>query len=118
MDRREELKRQAKEIKTEAGIYQIGNLPNGKVLIVSTRDFKTMNGKQFTLQMGSHDNKVLQQEWKEFGEDAFAFDVLEVLEQPESGYFDEKGALKKLEEKWLERLQPFGDRGYHKTPSV
>ena len=32
----------------------------------------------------------------------------------EEGYFDMKDALKKLEEKGLNQLQPFGERGYHK----
>lgn len=112
MDRRKELKQEAREAKTDAGVYQIKNNRNGKVLIVSTRNFKTMNGQRFTLEMGSHTNKALQQEWREFGGEAFTFEVLEVLKKEDSPYFDERGALKKLEEAWLERLQPFGERGY------
>lgn len=114
VDRKKELKEQAKDVKIVAGIYQIRNTSNQKVFIESTRNFKTMNGKQFQLEMGSHPNKNLQQEWKEFGKEAFQFEVLETLEKKEGVYFDEKDALKKLEEKWLDKLQPFGERGYHK----
>ena len=32
----------------------------------------------------------------------------------EEGFFDKKDELKKLEKKWLEKLQPYGERGYHK----
>jgi len=76
-------------------------------------NLKTMNGKRFELTMGSHRNKSLQSDWNEFGENAFVFEVLEVLEIKEDEYFDAKDALEKLEEKWLNALQPFGERGYN-----
>ncbi|MEJ8548806.1 GIY-YIG nuclease family protein [Brevibacillus borstelensis] len=113
MNRKEELKQQYKEMKTEAGVYQIKNIKNNKILIESTRNLKTINGKKFQLKAGSHFNKQLQQDWNEYGEDAFVFEVLEVLKKKETGYFDEADALKKLEQKWLDELQPYGDRGYN-----
>lgn len=115
MTRKDELKRLAKETKTDAGVYQIRNTRNGKVLVESTRNLRTINGKQFQLEMGGHMNRGLQQEWNEFGKEAFAFEALEVLEKPETGYFDEADALKKLRAKWVQQLQPFGERGYHKS---
>jgi len=113
MDRRKELKQLAREVKTEAGIYQIRNLKNGKVLIESTPNLKTMGGRRVQLEMGSHMNRRLQAEWDQFGGEAFAFEVLEVLKEPEEGWFDRDGALKKLKQKWLEKLRPFGEQGYH-----
>lgn len=113
MSRREELKQLAKEIKTVAGVFQVKNTRNGKVWIDSSRNFKNMNGIKFQLEMGGHRNKALQQEWNEFGGDAFSFDVLEVLEKKETGYFDEKDELKKLKDKWLKELEPYGERGYN-----
>lgn len=113
MDRKQELKRLAKETKTDAGVFQVRNTQNGKVWVKSTRDLKTINGQRFGLELGSHINKELQKEWSQYGKDAFTFEVLEVLEKKETGYFDLKDELKKLEEKWLERLQPYGDRGYN-----
>lgn len=113
MDRKEELKRQYKETKSEAGVYQIRNTKNEKVFIESTMNFKTINGKRFTLETGTYQNRLLQNEWNEFGEEVFVFEVLEILEIPETGYFDAKDALKKLKEKWLEKLQPYGERGYN-----
>lgn len=116
MDRRAELKQLAKETKTEAGVYQIRNNRSGKVWIHSSRNVKTINGQRFMLDMGSHHNKQLQKEWSESGGDAFTIDVLEVLKKEEAPYFDEQDALKKLEAKWLDRLQPFGERGYNTAP--
>jgi len=114
MDRKEELKQQYKEIKTQAGIYRIKNTKNEKIFIASTMNLKTMNGRRFELAMGSHKNKLLQSDWNEFGENAFVFEVLEVLEIKEDEYFDAKDALEKLEGKWLDALQPFGERGYNR----
>lgn len=115
LDRKKELKNQYKEIKTEAGIYQVRNTVNGKVLLVATPNLKTINGRQIELSTGVYKNKLLQEDWNKYGKDAFVFEVLEVLEQPEEGYFDMKDELKKLENKWLEKIQPYGDKGYHKN---
>lgn len=113
MNRKQELKQLYKEVKTEAGVYQIRNKQNGKVWIEATRNLKTMNGKQFMLKHGSHTSKALQEDWNRYGEDAFAFEVLEVLEKKNDPYFDETDALEKLENKWLDKLQPYGEKGYN-----
>ncbi|MDF2680195.1 MAG: transcriptional regulator [Brevibacillus sp.] len=113
MNRKQELKQMYKEAKTEAGVYQIRNTQNGKVWIDGTMNLKTMNGKQFMLKHGSHTSKDLQSEWDQYGEDAFVFEVLEVLEKKNEPYFDAADALEKLENKWLDKLQPYGDKGYN-----
>jgi len=114
MDRRE-MKRLAKETPVEAGVFQIKNLRNGKIFVEATRNLKTINGQRFQLEMGSHRNRALQRDWQEYGPDAFAFEVLEVLKpkEEEGPAFDVADALEKLKEKWLEKLQPYGDRGYN-----
>ena len=118
MDRKEELKRQYKETKIQAGVYQVRNTKNLKILIESTSNLKTINGKRFSLDMGSYQNKGLLDELKEFGAEAFVFEVLEILEAPQEGYFDAKDALKKLKEKWLDKLQPYEERGYNKIKPI
>ncbi|MNP33286.1 hypothetical protein D3C76_1265170 [compost metagenome] len=113
VDRRKELQEQAKEIKIEAGIYCIRNLKNNKRLVESTPNLKKLNGLKLSLDMGSHLNRQLQKDWTALGEDSFAFEVLEKLKRPETGLFDEKRELKKLKEKWLRELMPFGELGYN-----
>ncbi|GAB6931319.1 GIY-YIG nuclease family protein [Paenibacillus sp. JCM 10914] len=115
MNRRSELNQQYKEIKIESGVYQIRNTVNGKVWVAGTNNFKTMNGKRFELQMNTSYNKELQQDWNEYGEDAFVFEILETIEVKPDPYFDLKDAVRKREAHWLETLNPFGDRGYN-TP--
>lgn len=113
VDRRKELQEQAKEIKIEAGVYGIRNLQNGKILVESTPNLKKLNGLKLSLDLGSHMNRQLQTDWTALGENSFAFEVLEKLKRPETGPFDEKRALKKLKEKWLRELMPFGEQGYN-----
>lgn len=113
MNRRKELQEQAKEVKIEAGIYCIRNERNGKVFVDSTPNLKTINGQKFMLQMGTHLNRQLQAEWKEYGEQAFTIEVLEVLKKEDNPYFDTKDALAKLLKRWMEQLEPYGDKGYH-----
>ena len=114
MERKKELKQLYKEMKSEGGVYQIRNTINQKVLVVSTPNLKTINGRRLQLADGSHQNKQLQEEVKQYGAEAFVFEVLEVLEEKEEGSFDKAEELKKLEKKWLEKLQPYEERGYNK----
>jgi hypothetical protein len=114
MERKKELKQQFKETTVEAGVYQIMNTINQKRLIGSTKNFKTLNGIKFMLATNSYTtNKELQKEWNQYGKDAFAIEILEKLKKKDDPYFNEKEALLDLEEKWLETLHPYGERGYH-----
>ncbi len=115
MNRKKELKQLYKETPIEAGIFQIKNNKNEKTFIGSTRNFKTLNGLKFSLENGVYINKELQKEWSQFGKDAFSIEILETLKKKNDPYFNEKEALAELEEKWLEQLQPYGERGYN-TP--
>ncbi|MFE8698336.1 DUF2087 domain-containing protein [Cytobacillus sp. FJAT-53684] len=113
MDRKKELKQQYKEITIEAGVFQIKNTKNDKIFIGSTRNLKTLNGTKFSLENDSFSNKMLQAEWSQFGKEAFDIEVLEILKKQDNPYYNEKEELEKLEEKWLNQLQPYGERGYH-----
>nr|WP_295969815.1 GIY-YIG nuclease family protein [uncultured Bacillus sp.] len=113
MDRKKELKQLYKEIPVEAGVFQIKNHQNGKCFIGSTRNLKTLNGLQFMLEMNTHRNKELQNDWNLFGKEVFTIEVLEKLKKTEDPYYNEKEALSELEAKWLVQVQPYGERGYN-----
>lgn len=116
MDRKKELKQQFKETSVEAGIYQIKNTINNKILVGSTKNLKTINGIKFMLETNVYTtNKELQKEWNQYGKEAFMIDILEKVKKKDEPYFNEKEALLALEEKWLEKLQPYGERGYNQT---
>ncbi|HEU0184110.1 MAG TPA: GIY-YIG nuclease family protein, partial [Blastocatellia bacterium] len=69
------------------------------------------NRHKFQLKMGNHPNRALQADWNEFGAEGFAFEILDEL-TPKDGR-DYREELAFLEELWLEKSLPYGDRGYN-----
>ncbi|WP_432353729.1 GIY-YIG nuclease family protein [Sporosarcina sp. A2] len=118
MDRKKELKQQYKETAIEAGVYQIKNTENDKIFVGSTKNLKTLNGVKFQLETNTHTNQQLQREWDRFGKEVFTFEVLEKLKKKEDPYFNEKEALSELQVKWIDQVQPYGERGYNKQSSL
>lgn len=115
MDKKD-LKREYKQTTRPMGVYQIRNLTNGKVLVGSSLNLSGIfNRHEFQLKMNGHPNKLLQAEWNESGSEDFAFEILEELLSRESSDYDYKADLTCLEGLWLEKLEPFGDRGYNEV---
>ncbi len=111
---REDLKREYKERRKPAGVFQIKNTVNGKVLLGSSLNLEgPSNAAKFMLSSGHHENKALQQDWNEYGADKFVFEILQVVEVKDDPNFDLDDELTLLEMIWLEKLQPFGERGYN-----
>ena len=114
-NKKKELKLAYKELVKPMGVYQIKNMLNGKLFVESTDDLNArFNRFKFQLQMGVHGNKDLQNDWNKGGENNFAFEILETLEPADDKPQNYKGELEILEELWLERLQPYGEKGYNK----
>ena len=96
------------------GIFQIRNSRNGKVFIGKTRDIQaSLNRSRFELTAGLHKNPDLQQDWKDSEPENFEFSTLDTLPQKEGVSRDVEAELAALEKQWLEKLQPFGHKGYH-----
>lgn len=112
--KRAEIKRSYKQNSPDMGIYQIKNRVNGKIYIDSSKNLEgTRNSRLFQLKMGKIVfSRELQKDLNEFGADSFEFSVLDVLGKPEPGDNVER-LLAALELHWLEKLQPFGERGYN-----
>jgi hypothetical protein len=112
--RKKELKKEYQQSHQPMGVYQIRNLINDKVLVGATLNLPgILNRHKFQLKMGNHQNKTLQADWREFGEENFAFEILDELTPREDPAHDYKADLAFLEELWLEQLQPFDERGYN-----
>ena len=113
--RQTELKNEYKQTKRPMGVYQIRNQVNGKVFIGRSLDLPgILNRHKFELTMGSHRNKALQGEWREFGAEKFLFEILDELKPAREGpHHDDQEDLAALEALWLDKLLPYGDRGYN-----
>jgi len=119
MKTRKELKREFKEKKRTAGVFQIRNTVNGKILLGSSLNLDgPLNSHRFMLTIGSHRNAALQKEWNEYGPDKFVFEILETVKIKDEPGFSIKDELILLEQIWIEELRPFGDKGYNTSDRI
>ena len=88
-----------------SGIYMITCTANGRIYIGSTFDIRARWLKhRRQLRAGTHHNLHLQRAWDKYGEQGFSFEVLE---------FVMSFALLEKEQGWLDKLKPFGNRGFN-----
>ena len=119
MKSKQDIKREYKERRKPAGVFQVKNIANGKVLLGSSLNLEgPFNSHKFMLTIGKHRNEALQKEWNEYGPDKFAFEILEVVEFKDDPNFDVNVELTLLEQIWTEKLRPFGERGYNTEPRI
>jgi len=110
---RKELNRAYMERVKPAGIYQVKNMVNGKMLLGSSLNLEgPLNRHKFMLKIGSHTHKTLQRDWDELGADNFVFEILEEVKLVDSPKFNLSDELTLLEMIWLEKLQPV-ENGYN-----
>ena len=96
------------------GIFQIRNEVSGRIFVGSSMDLAAMfNRIRFQLFAGAHPNKELEADWKRLGADKFTFEVLEELVPRVDVNYDYRADVETLEDLWLEKLQPYGERGYN-----
>lgn len=119
IQRRKELNRAYQERVKPSGVFQVKNLVNGKILLGSSLNLEgPLNKHRFMLRVNSHPNKELQKDWNELVADQFVFEILETVEIQAHPNFNLKDELTLLEEIWLEKLQPFGERGYNTDAKI
>ena len=118
-DRKKELKRAYKERPKSAGVFQIKNTINGRLLLCSSLNLDTaFNKHRFALKLGSHRNKGLQKDWNEYGALAFAFEILETVTMSDDAGFNLLDELTLLEQIWFEQVRADFERGYNETEHI
>ncbi len=96
------------------GVFQIVDTVNGKIFVGSSLDLNAMfNRIRFQLFAGAHTNKALEADWRQHGAAKFRFEVLEELFPREDANYDYVADLETLEDLWLEKLEPYGEKGYN-----
>jgi len=102
---RKQLVRDFKERKVAAGAFVVRCAPSGQVWVdVSPNLHNRQNGLWFSLRLGSHPNRALVQAWKDHGEAAFTYEVVEELPAAERSQWEMTNALKDLSARWREAL--------------
>lgn len=113
MDRKKIVK-EYKQAPPPMGILLVRNLASGKVFIESAMNVQgQLNSCKFQLKMGSHTNRALQADYNELGEERFSFEVADSL-TPTDAKGNAVEDLLVLEKLWLEKLQPYDERGYNR----
>lgn len=97
------------------GVIQIKNLKNGRCFITASANTKgTINSLRFQLKTGAFcTSHELCRDWQALGEESFTIDVIDELAPVDEPDHDYDADLRALEDLWMEKLQPYGDRGYH-----
>lgn len=103
------------------GVYQIRNTENGKIYVDGTMDLDgARNRLAFCQETNLNSYRELQADWNAYGGSSFVFEELDRIKPREEtmndaselkAYREEVEALLEL---WLEKLRPFGERGYNK----
>lgn len=79
------------------GVYAIRCSPTGDVYVGSSRDIAARwRQHEIDLGAGRHCNSALQSRWSKYGEAAFEFEILEVV--------DSRSALPIREQSWIDRI--------------
>ena len=111
---RKELKDQYLQSHRPMGVFLIRNNVNDKVFVGSSLNLPgIINRHKFSLQQNGHASKSLQADWNELGSNAFSFEIVDELAPRGNPGVDYRQELEMLENLWLEKLQPYGERGYN-----
>jgi group I intron endonuclease len=90
---------------TTSGIYKITCTANKRIYIGSAANLRQRkNLHAHELRQNKHGNRHLQRAWNKYGEQAFTFEVLELV-LPIS--------LTAREQYWINKLKPFGRKGFN-----
>jgi hypothetical protein len=108
------LKQEYKQTQRAMGIFLIRNVVTDKVFLAAGLNLEgVINRHKFQLKIGKHPNLDLQADWNILGSTNFAFEILDQMEPPRDPNLDRREELAFMETMWLEKLKPFGDRGYN-----
>lgn len=115
-NRRKALIEAYKQMKPDMGIFCIRARGSNQLFLETAHDLKSfINRTLFQLNMGSHPNKMLQQDWTKLGEEHFDIEVLEKLtydkDETKEDYSEELAILRMM---WEERLTAEGAVFYQK----
>ena len=115
---RKELTNEYKNTKFRQGVFQIRNTVNHRIFIDGSPNLdKIWNRHRLELEFGNHRNQELQNDWKQYGEANLVFEILAELEEQAGSTLDMSKEIKLMVQMYMDELQPYGEKGYHKKPA-
>lgn len=114
MPDKKQLKKDYQQTPRTIGVLVIRNNRDDRVFLAVWPDVRALvNRHKFQLTAGGHPNKQLQADWNALGSENFTFEIVDELSPAAGVEFDYRSEASLLEDLWLEKLQPFGARGYN-----
>jgi hypothetical protein len=111
---KKQLKQDYQQTPRSIGVLLIRNNRDDKVFLAVWPDVRALiNRHKFQLTAGGHPNKQLQADWNSLGSESFSFEIVDELSPGARVEFDYRGEAALLEDLWLEKLKPYGERGYN-----
>ncbi len=115
---KKKLKQQYLETKTRAGVYLIRNQVTGRAFIAGSANAEgALSRCRFELRHGLHRHMALAQDWAEYGEDNFIFEVLDTVKPSDDPAFNAAQALDELVSLWRQEIPSTGQFGYDHSRS-
>lgn len=115
MKTKKELIKEYKTQPPKMGIFRITNTINNKIYLIASKNLPaTHNRFPFAFQDKNYYIRELQEDWNKYGNSAFKYDDLDILEPNENPDYDYTQDLEALLQLWLDKLQPYDEKGYHK----
>lgn len=91
--------------KIAAGIYAVRSARTGSIWVGQAPDLSTIQNRLwFSLRLGTSTHRSLQAAWRAEGEGAFAFEIVERVDEEEVAYVRERLLQERLAH-WVETLQ-------------
>jgi group I intron endonuclease len=111
---KKKLLKEYKQTVQPMGIFQIRNLQNGKIFIGNSTNLNAvMNRFKFDPEMSCNVVSQLKKEFSQYGADNFVLEIIDRLEPKKEPDYNYREDLAELEQMWIDKLQPFGDKGYN-----
>jgi hypothetical protein len=114
MRTKKEMKEAYQDMKFPAGVYQIKNVNNNKVLVDCSSNLTAIwNRHQAQLRFGSHRNADLQRDWNELGQENFVFEILGEINDEGLTARKKEQELTTLKELWVEKIKKSNQSTYN-----
>ena len=113
------IKEEFKKYVPEKGIFMIKNISSGRVFLGGSMNMHEILKKhKFMLDLNSHRNQALQDDYNKYGADDFEFSILELLNLKDEIDYNYEEDLQILEMLWVDKFQPIKENLYNKNEKI
>lgn len=103
---KQQLREKAKNHPITMGILAVKNTVTGKQFIQGSLNVEALENKiKFSLSIGQYTHRELQTDWNKYGENAFTFECILVVEAQNNPYINYRQEVSKAQKNWIESYE-------------